>query len=646
MIDAPTIEPTPISQMEQPVFQPSSAARIPIIDWNPNKLGPGVGGWESKALSIDMLRQAITLASLPSGIDGYMLRARGPGTEAVFEGFVQAAVGAQVRTWLSKAADAVDARDFGVVAGETPDDGTNRDRLQKAINACRDGNAPYGIGRLKVQAGNIHLLGQIDLPTSIVLEGCGSGYGDYSGSNINATVFWQDHPTADTIKVTTQQPVVLTGFKVKNPNGTGICISVVGAAGSPPIAHILNNRSIITNVATEGGSGGLKMVACRFYTVYDNVFTSATGDQIYLGSTDEDGDLGDFAFIKNTVLGSSTTAVGTSGLRLATQAGSVTHNKFHGCIDGISVDVVQNTGTLFIAFNSLEEQVSFGIHGRQPTPGKRFSNIVCIANQFTVTKPGSNYQSALYFEGGDIADYVRNVTFALNPINLFQGASGLNIVRILGGTNWKVHNNIVDCPIANALAFKVGGNATNVKLHNNTATQVATIYDVNNETQVIDTENNLTFSKLGAWANGSYVFVLDGKVTGSTNFRLAAGGNGALAMMLNSIWTVGGVGGALDEIAAVLAIISAADKSALYGAINKALRAAQRAQSTSDQMLIRTMAAAQNAKRALVQVQAVAGQAQANQLYIAAFASDSMRTRRLLARLTDDQIVLKSAFFS
>lgn len=51
----PTIEPTPISQMAQVSVPPSGTSLVPAIIWNPDKLGPGVGGWESKAVPVSLL---------------------------------------------------------------------------------------------------------------------------------------------------------------------------------------------------------------------------------------------------------------------------------------------------------------------------------------------------------------------------------------------------------------------------------------------------------------------------------------------------------------------------------------------------------------------------------------------------------------
>lgn len=61
----PFIEPTPISMLPLQATVPSGDTLIPGVIRNPNKFGPGVGGWDSKAISVLLLAQAAQLGGPP-----------------------------------------------------------------------------------------------------------------------------------------------------------------------------------------------------------------------------------------------------------------------------------------------------------------------------------------------------------------------------------------------------------------------------------------------------------------------------------------------------------------------------------------------------------------------------------------------------
>lgn len=424
--------------------------------------------------------------------------------------------GAVARTIASKLGAIVSVNDFDVPGASN---------WTQAIQEAHD-SLPASGGVIVFERGIEYVVnGTITISKPCVLQGFGNGHGSGAMATISTI-----SATADIFNITTNSGVTFRDLAFRGAiarSGGAYDIRVSGNGTD------VNMRTRIENCYFYGSFNAIGFMRARFWVVRDCVFDEPINYAIYYPNA-SDVDEAD-NYVTGCVFKMS--AACFAGVYFESAAATwIVGNKFFSGKYGVWWNLKGVTGTLQIVANSFEEQINAHILVQQGTVGQTGGNININCNEFSnlavvPTNP------TVYIAAG-AAQYLSNISISDNVFNHSYNAN-LNAISVLDGNGVVIHGNIIDL-YSNALpgGITTGGNATNVLVADNVFNRCTTAQKYKNglssTTTLRDhTATGLTAADLGAWANGSMVYVTNG--TFGSN-PLSSGGTGAFARRINGAW--------------------------------------------------------------------------------------------------------------
>jgi hypothetical protein len=424
--------------------------------------------------------------------------------------------GAVQRTIAGKLASVVSVNDYDVPGASN---------WTQAIQEAHDALPATG-GVILFEKGIEYVVnGTVTISKPCVLQGFGAGHGSGSVATISTT-----SATADIFNVTTNSGVAFRdlafrGAVVRSGGAYDIKISGNGSDA--------NMRTRVENCYFYGSYNAIGFIRARFWVVRDCVFDEPINYAIYYPNA-SDVDEAD-NYVTGCVFKMSSACF--AGVYFESAAATwIVGNKFFSGKYGVWWNLKGVTGTLQIVANSFEEQINAHILVQQGTVGQTGGNININCNEFSnlavvPTNP------TVYIAAG-AAQYLSNISISDNVFNHSYNAN-LNAISVLDGNGVVIHGNIIDL-YSNALpgGITTGGNATNVLVADNVFNRCTTAQKYKNglnaSTVLRDhMSTGLQAADLGAWANGSMVYVTNG--TFGSN-PLTSGGTGAFARRINGAW--------------------------------------------------------------------------------------------------------------
>lgn len=427
------------------------------------------------------------------------------------------------------------AKDYGVVA-----DGVTNDSaaLQAAINAASvDG------GIVQMPAGDILLGQQITMTKAITLRGVGMspGVSSFPGTSLavrdSATTLIANFASDDIITFTGMQGPTFEDFQIDSnvvrTNGAGIRINSAGNLGNPvagalirrvqtfqmyygfylygpayPVVtecrHIswLHTGLVITGDPAYESSGGI---------VSHNVFFDITGTSYacidcHVGYTD---------IVENALIGSNVAVYWTTDIFAAGRC-------------RIANNIIENNTTVGILCNNGGTAISAAM-------------LMIQDNEFSTNS--SVAQGHIIIQAGT-ANWLDNVQITGNNFRSQLTAPSATFISVSAGTNILIKDNVMNGFSGSAYGIGTGGWVTSpILILDNIFTGSWTAHYSLTNNSVVRDFTGMTVAQLGAWSNGSLVYVTDGKATNlpTGNYTVISGGSGVLAHHQNGAWIVGGV---------------------------------------------------------------------------------------------------------
>ena len=404
-------------------------------------------------------------------------------------------------------------------------------------NLAAAANNPAG-NHIVFPAGECLVSRTIKLSEPFVLEGAAPG-AQASGKAYASIVM--ANPTNNILDIATSQAFTIRniGFRAAVIRTAGNDITVTGNGTNIPTAFVIDGVSFngsFTAISIPYGHHW-KIRNCEIV----NYGYNGGGYGISFPSTGHPDD-GDNEITGNTIAsGVSGRSVGRglAALYLEQAFGLFIHdNKFFGAQFGIDVSAKAVSGNLIVHNNSFEQQAGSHILLQEGNSSGFIGNIIVDGNEFsqlTSVRPAVNpTTSPVLVAQGLRATWVSNLVIDGNVFNMnYTGTT--SIIALNDGVGTTVAGNVFNLYKTNGPGdISTSGYAANVELNDNIFNHQVTSQHykngLNSSTRVRDM--HLHFVDVGAWANGSEVYVVDGN-PGTT---LTGSGTGAWARRINSRW--------------------------------------------------------------------------------------------------------------
>lgn len=413
-------------------------------------------------------------------------------------------------------ADILNVKDYGAVGDGAADDTA---AIQSAINAVGGQG-----GVVFIPPGDYRITSEITVAQGMMIVGPGTGH---AATGAGAPTLRVSDATTNIFNVTTAQGVVFRdlafGSVVTRTAGFDILIS--------SDAVQTNFRSHFENLYFQGSWDAIGLSIARYWIIRDCFFDQIKNFSIFHPNTGFN-DQGD-----NVLIGCTFVGAPTCQAHLLTDESTAIYvlgNKFFAANYGIWHLANGSTGTYQIVGNSFEDQKNAHIFFQQGSAGVIFGQININANEFSVLAEAP--ANPTVFLGAGTGQWLHRINISDNVFNHFYDAN-LDAISVQDGNGVMIANNVIDLsakPLPGGIA--VGGNATNVQVLDNLFINMTTAQRYKNGLTagtIVRDNDGVAFADLGAWGNGSQLYVADG--TFGSN-PLTGSGTGAFARRVNGVW--------------------------------------------------------------------------------------------------------------